>query len=89
MAHAKQVHLKDFHLLVSEIRRLPQLKEKSFGCFYRRSKGVLHFHIHSSRLYAHVFDGLKWTEMDLVVPTSENDQKRIFKVIVKILNLEA
>ena len=60
MAHAKKEHLQNLGILISEIRRIAALKEKSFGCFYLKGKGVLHFHIKSDRLYAHVFNGEDW-----------------------------
>lgn len=85
MAHAKKEHLKDLEILFSEIRKIAVLKEKSFGCFYFKSKSVLHFHIKGTRLYAHVFDGKSWIEVDLLVPLSEKAQKLISKKISQLL----
>lgn len=88
MAHAKQEHLKNFDTLLSEIRSNAGLKEKSFGCFYLKSKSVLHFHIKPPRLYAHVFNGAKWIEVDLATSTSDRSQKQISKRIIEILPFE-
>lgn len=85
MAHAKQEHLEGFDFLLAEIRGIPDLKEKSFGCFYRKSKGVLHFHIKGDRLYAHVYDGKEWREVDLKTEPSLSAQKKVFKTIASIL----
>jgi len=85
MAHAKPEHLKDLNSLISEIRKISTLKEKSFGCFYFKNKGVLHFHIKAERLYAHVFDGKDWIEVDLVTPMSASTKKQISKKIIKLL----
>lgn len=88
MAHAKPEHLQDLDILISEIRKVTALKEKSFGCFYFKSKGVLHFHIQADRLYAHVFDGKKWVEVDLKASMSEKAQKQVFKKISLLLPFE-
>lgn len=85
MAHAKPEHLKEFGTLLGEIRKSAVLKEKSFGCFYLKSKSVLHFHIKAERIYAHVYDGKNWLEVDLVSPLSLTKQKSISKSILKIL----
>lgn len=85
MAHAKKEHLKDLGVLLSEIRKASALKEKSFGCFYFKSKGVLHFHMKGERRYAHVFDGDKWVEVDIAPVMSERMQKQISKKIMELL----
>lgn len=84
MAHAKQTDLNDVDELLSKIRALP-FKEKSFGCFYLKSKAVLHFHISSERRYAHVFDGKDWHEVDLAFRPSSKQQALYYKKIYKIL----
>jgi len=85
MAHAKQEHLKGLSILISEIRSISALKEKSFGCFYVKSKSVLHFHIKDERLYAHVFNGESWVEVDVLPSMREKSQKQIFKKILHLL----
>ena len=89
MAHAKQEHLKELGTLISEIRKMSVLKEKYFCCFYFKSKGVLHFHIKGERLYAHVFDGNEWCEVDLATSMSERAQKQIAKKITQLLPIPA
>lgn len=85
MAHAKPDDLKDISSLLSEIRNLDSLKEKSMGCFYFKSKGVLHFHVQKGRRFAHVFDGSGWKEVDLPSNPSSARQKNYFKTINRLL----
>jgi hypothetical protein len=85
MAHAKRKDLSELGLLLSEIRKISSLKEKSFGCFYLKSKGVLHFHTMKERLYAHVYDGKAWVEVDLKPTMSEKLQKQTFKKIANLM----
>lgn len=87
MAHAKPDDLKDLAPLLSEIRSLETLKEKSMGCFYFKSKGVLHFHVQKGRRFAHVFDGSDWQEVDLPSEASSSQQKIYFKTIQRMLSL--
>ncbi len=79
MAHAKPSDLADLAALLSEIRENVLLKEKSLGCFYFKSKGVLHFHVKGARRYAHVFDGENWQEIDIKPAPSVALQKKIAK----------
>lgn len=85
MAHAKPEHLEKFDTLLNELRKCSALKEKTFGCFYLKSKSVLHFHIKGDRIYAHAYDGTDWHEVDLISPTSAAKQKILSKAILKIL----
>jgi hypothetical protein len=85
MAHAAADDLQDLELLLEQIRVIPSLKEKSMGCFYYKSKGVLHFHTKDGRRYAHVSDGKKWNEIDLPSPISVTAQKKAFKAIKDLL----
>jgi hypothetical protein len=88
MAHAKKEDLREFQTLLSELRSISALREKSHGCFYNKSKSVLHFHIKGPRLYAHVFDGKEWQEVDLVAPMSDREQKQTAKKIAQQLPLK-
>ncbi len=54
MRHASADDLVPIEPLVSELRALPGLVERTPGCFYRRSKAFLHFHDDPSGLYADV-----------------------------------
>jgi hypothetical protein len=85
VAHAKPEHLEGLEPLLLGIRKNSSLKEKSFGCFYFKGKGVLHFHIKGERLYAHVFDGKNWCEVDIKTPLQPAKQKRLSEAILQIL----
>ncbi len=87
MAHAKPTDLKDLSVLLEKIREVSALKEKSTGCFYFKSKGVLHFHVQKGRRFAHVFTGEKWCEVDLEAGLSDRKQAAIFKSIASLLPL--
>jgi hypothetical protein len=52
--HATADDLVPIEPLLSELRAVPGLVERTPGCFYRRSKGFLHFHDDPSGLYADV-----------------------------------
>jgi hypothetical protein len=75
MAHAKREELQDLGALLDSVRGLEALKEKSFGCFYRKGKGVLHIHVQQGRRFAHVSDGKTWHEVDL--PAGVNQRKAL------------
>lgn len=85
MAHAKAVDLKDITVLLGQLRSIDSLKEKSFGCFYFKNKGILHFHIQAGRRYAHVSDGKRWHEIDLPQKISLKAQKQALKKIRTLL----
>ncbi len=85
MAHAKPSDLEDIDFLLTAIRKIESLKEKSIGCFYLKGKGVLHFHIKGERRYAHVFDGKLWNEVDIEPTPPLTKQKSLLKSIRKIL----
>ena len=54
MRHATPDDLVRVESLLAELRALPDVIERTPGCFYRRSKGFLHFHDDPSGLYADV-----------------------------------
>lgn len=88
MAHAKAEDLEDLKNLLSELRLIHPLKEKSLGCFYLKGKGVLHFHIKEERRYAHVFDGDSWHEIDIKTKPSKILQSKILKQLCNSLPLK-
>ena len=52
MRHARACDLDRLEDLLAQIRTLPGLNEKSRGCFYRKSRGFLHFHEDPKGLFA-------------------------------------
>ncbi|RKP44139.1 hypothetical protein [Trinickia fusca] len=57
MKHANGAALDRLEDLLSAIRTLPDLKERTRGVFYRRSKSFLHFHDDTTGLFADVRRG--------------------------------
>lgn len=54
MRHATPDDLLELGDLLTDVRALPGLVEKSPGVFYRRSRAFLHFHADPAGLYADV-----------------------------------
>ena len=54
MRHARAEALDELEPMLAELRRLPSLKEKSRGTFYRGSIAFLHFHEDPSGHHADV-----------------------------------
>jgi hypothetical protein len=54
MKHAGLGALGRLEPLIVSLRNVPELREKSRGVFYRRSRAFLHFHEDPSGLYADV-----------------------------------
>ena len=54
MGHIKPEIIKDLSKQLEAIRKLPELKEKSFGVFYYKSNPFLHFHHKDDKRWAHV-----------------------------------
>ncbi|MGP6239843.1 hypothetical protein ACNF40_05450 [Cuniculiplasma sp. SKW4] len=56
MKHSTEEDLINLHDLLENIRKIEKIKEKSYGHFYYRGKGLLHFHTDSGKLYADFLD---------------------------------
>jgi hypothetical protein len=54
MKHATASALDRLEPLLTELRTLPGVKEKSRGVFYRRSAAFLHFHEDKAGLFADI-----------------------------------
>ncbi len=52
MKHATKATLKRLSGLLEQIRMKEEIKEKSLGIFYRKSKSFLHFHEDAAALFA-------------------------------------
>jgi hypothetical protein len=69
--------------LLGEVRKLPQLREKSPGSFYFKSKGYLHFHEDPAGIFADV--KLDLEEFTRMRATTANEQKALLAKIGKSL----
>ena len=52
MKHARTTALDQLEDVLAAVRKIPDLKERSRGVFYRRSKSFLHFHEDPAGLFA-------------------------------------
>jgi len=52
--HAGSAALAALEDVLGRLRQSPELREKSRGVFYRKSRAFLHFHEHGDDLYADV-----------------------------------
>ena len=57
MIHARGPALDGLEALLSDLRALPGLIEKTRGTFYRRSRAFLHFHEDPAGLFADIRAG--------------------------------
>jgi hypothetical protein len=64
MKHAGPEALDQLEPILAELRKLPGLKEKKRGSFYRGSSGFLHFHEDPAGFFADVkLDGREYARM--------------------------
>jgi hypothetical protein len=63
--HAGPVALDQLEPLLSQIRRIPDLKERSRGVFYRKGKAHLHFHEDPVGLFADLRQGEDFVRFDV------------------------
>jgi hypothetical protein len=82
MKHATASTLDKLEPLLVQLREIPGLKEKSRGCFYRKSKSFLHFHEDPAGFFADIYDGTEFKRMPV---NSENEKKELIKAAKKII----
>lgn len=64
MRHATPGALDALEELLEQLRALPQLREKSRGVFYRKSRAFLHFHEDPAGMFADVrLDGSAFSRL--------------------------
>ncbi|MDO9224395.1 MAG: hypothetical protein Q7U20_11890 [Caulobacter sp.] len=79
MRHAGALALDNLEPLLSELRALPGLKEKSRGVFHRGSKAFLHFHEDPSGLHADVRAGTDFDRFRVETPEERAAFLRLLK----------
>jgi hypothetical protein len=72
--------LDDLEEVLSELRRVDGLTEKSRGVFYRGSRAFLHFHEDPSGMYADVRVD---TEFERLRVTTKVERRRLLSVVRK------
>ena len=83
MKHAGAAALEEIGPLLAEIRKRPQLREKSLGSFYAKSKAYLHFHEDPAGMFADV--KLDFVEFTRMRATTAKEQKALLAKIDKSL----
>jgi len=57
MRHAREPALADLEDVISALRAMPQLRERTHGVFYLRARSFTHFHEDPAGLFADLRDG--------------------------------
>ena len=78
MRHVTAAGLDELDDVLSELRGVDGLTEKSRGVFYRGSRAFLHFHEDPSDLYADVRLGADFERMRV---TTKAERKRLLSVV--------
>ena len=78
MRHVTAAGLDELDDVLSELRGVDGLKEKSRGVFYRGSRAFLHFHEDPSGLYADVRLDADFERMRV---TTKAERKRLLSVV--------
>jgi len=82
MKHASAATLDQLEPILVQLRQLPGLKEKSRGCFYRKSKSFLHFHEDPAGFFADIDDGSVFKRMPV---NSVREKAELINVAKKII----
>jgi hypothetical protein len=82
MKHAGPETLDRIEPLLGELRKRTGLKEKSRGCFYRGSRGFLHFHEHGPEVFA---DVRLRDNFELLAATTGRDRAALLRKVDVVL----
>jgi hypothetical protein len=83
MKHAGPATLKLLDDLLVEIRKRPELRERTPGSFYFKSKGYLHFHEDPAGIFADV--KLDFADFTRLRATTATEQRALLKQIDRSL----
>jgi hypothetical protein len=78
MKHAGASALDALEWLIGEIALIVELKQRSRGVFYRKSKSFLHFHEHGEALFADIRSG---EDFDRHEVTTTTQQQRFLRLV--------
>lgn len=84
MKHAGRATLELLEPFLAELRQRPQLREKSNGSFYVKSKGYLHFHEDPAGIFADL--KLDLVEFTRYPATTEREQQALLARIDRSLS---
>jgi hypothetical protein len=71
MKHAGDAALNQLEDVIVELRRIPGLKEKKRGVFYRGASAFLHFHEDPAGLFADMRMGPVWVRLPVNTPAQK------------------
>ncbi len=83
MKHAGAATLAQLDDLLREVRKRPQLRERTPGSFYVKSRGYLHFHEDPAGIFADV--KLDFVEFTRLRATTRTEQRALVSKIDKSL----
>jgi hypothetical protein len=83
MRHARVDDLDRLEPLLTQLRALDGLVERTPGAFYRKSKGFLHFHIDGDDVYADA--KLTGADFDRVRVTTKREQQALVAAVRRVL----
>jgi len=83
MRHARGTDLDRIEPLLSQLREIDGLAERTPGAFYRRSKGFLHFHVDGDDFYADA--KLAGDDFDRVRVTTKREQQALVAAVRRAL----
>ena len=83
MRHPRPGELDPLEPLLDQLRGLGGVVEKTPGCFYRKSKGFLHFHIDGDDYYADV--RLGGPDFERMRVTTKAEQRSLVVAVRKVL----
>lgn len=90
MGHARAEDLLDIEDVLSELRRLPGVSERSGGIFYFKRIPFLHFHTKDGRRWADVRAGADWgPEIPIPFQCSPRKKQRFLKTVIRRYGLLA
>lgn len=86
MKHAGADRLEELSPYLDQLRAIPELREKSLGVFYRKSRAYLHFHEDGPYTFADVrFDG---TEFERYPCSTDSERNSLLRKIKDVLSCE-
>ena len=87
MKHATPATLRLIDALLVEVRRRPELRERTPGAFYFKAKGYLHFHEDPAGIFADVkLDHAEFTRMRV---SATAEQRKLIEAMDRSLKAAA
>ncbi len=83
MRHARADDLEPLEPMLTQLRGLDGMVERTPGAFYRKSKGFLHFHIDGDDVWADV--KLAGDEFERVRVTTKREQQALVAAVRRAL----